>query len=76
MYKFYLRSKFRILQRLRWKNGYKNTRFPKIEFHVRFLNVGCLKTQGVTVSPPLGNFVPKFIQEEDFERVSTKGAYL
>ncbi|KAJ0828278.1 hypothetical protein HanRHA438_Chr17g0835411 [Helianthus annuus] len=25
----------------------------------------CMKKQGVTVSTPLGNFVPKFIQEED-----------
>ncbi|KAJ0456215.1 hypothetical protein HanIR_Chr15g0759881 [Helianthus annuus] len=24
--------------------------------------------RGVTVSPPLGNFVPKFIQEEDFKK--------
>ena len=25
------------------------------------------KKRSVTVSPPLGNFVPKFIQEEDLE---------
>ncbi|KAJ0468406.1 hypothetical protein HanIR_Chr14g0696281 [Helianthus annuus] len=24
-----------------------------------------MKTRSVTVSPPLGNFVPKFIQKED-----------
>ena len=42
------------------RNEYNDTKLPKLATRVRQAINRKYKTQGVTVSPPLGNFVPKF----------------